>query len=148
MSVTSDGELVVARVLGLTLSFEFDLALQMSIALRTEALHAKRAALIRSRSMHAFGVLHNATADREAVSRFRPQAPRPLAGRDVEIKQVGTTVAWRIGRHTLTLPFADALRVSRWLLVNGRIAQGAAGDTTDWSKIANVDAAQARERNI
>ena len=148
MAVDAHGELVTMAVLGLMFSFEFDLALKMAVALRIEARHAKRSVNDKSWTMRMFGRLHNATPERVAPARWKAKIPSALKAHDVDIHQTGSTVAWRIGPHTLTLPYEDCFTVAQWLTVAGRAARDAAGEKGDWLKIANVGAAEARERNL
>lgn len=147
-AVDVDGELVTLALMGLMFSFEFDLALQMAVALRVEARHAKRSVRDTSWTTRMHGRLHNATPERVAPSRWRAKIPAALKGHDIDIHQTGSTVAWRIGPHTLTVPYDDCFTLAQWLTVAGRAARDAAGEKGDWLKLANAGAAEARERNL
>jgi hypothetical protein len=146
--VDVDGELVTLELMGLMFSFEFDLALKMAVALRIEARYAKRSVHDASYTIRLHGRLHNATPERVAPARWRAKIPAALKNRDIDIQQTGSTVAWRIGPHTLTIPYEDCFTLAQWLTVAGRAARDAAGEKEDWLKIANVGAAEARERNL
>lgn len=137
LAVSTAGELVLLSVLDLSVSMEFQPALELACAMRMEAAVAKRIAGDDASRKSVFGVLTNGTPERAPQSRFRRALPERLAARDLKVRHVGSTVEVYFGKRVLTFGYKDALRVAQWLRVRGKEARNAARERAHWSELAD-----------
>ena len=137
VAVEVSGELVLLGVGGFKVSLEFQPALELAAALRSEAAVAKRIAGDDASRKNVLGVLTNATPEKQPVSRFRKELPARLAARDLAVRHAGTNVEIHFGRQVMTLGYRDAMRVAQWLRVRGKQARNAAGERTHWAQLAS-----------
>lgn len=137
LAVSTAGELVLLSVRDLSVSLEFQPALELACAMRMEAAVAKRIAGDDTSRKTMFGVLSNGTPERAPQSRFRRALPERLAARDLKVRHVGQTVEVHFGRQVLTLGYKDAIRVAQWIRVRAKEARNAARERAHWSELAD-----------
>ena len=140
VAVSTRVELVVLAIGNVTWSLEFDLALQISAALKHHARVAKACAGDDSRIFAVAGILHDASAPKTRRQRWAEALPERLRGRDVAVNNRGQLVTLRIGPTTATIPYKDAQRIAKWLRMRGKQAKNRTGERAHWSQIVEAGA--------
>lgn len=142
VSVTSRGALVILAIGNVVRSLEFDVALRVAEEMSQAAKLAKRKCGDASRRYRTAGTLHDATAEKEAVSRFNRSTPERLS--EIEAYTDGFVVNLRVGRDILGIPYEAALTISQWIRLRAKEARNAVGETAHWSDLVKPVHAEVR----
>ncbi|HRC61697.1 MAG TPA: hypothetical protein PLX85_00565 [Dehalococcoidia bacterium] len=140
VEVAAQGEIVTMAIGNVRWSLEFDLALLIASGLR----HFGRIAKLCAGDQHNFfamsGVLVDLNAPKPRRKRWGEALPERLRKHDVTVNHRGQLVTLRIGRHTVSFPYAEAQKVAKWLRLRGKQARNAANERAHWSRIAPMEA--------
>lgn len=148
VSVSCEGEQVVFRNGNVAFTLDFQVALELALAMKVEARYAKMAAGVEGFAWRVFGVLTDLNAPAPKRRRFAPALPERLKARQIAVHQVGQLVNVKIGSIEMGFPFREAGKVAQWIRVRGKEARNNARELAHWSKLVPANSILLPERRV
>lgn len=139
IEVAAVGELVVLSLGNLAYSMEFDLALQVAADMTAAARDVKKSTGDKSRRYRVAGSMHDATPDKQVLTRFHTKLPERIARKDIGVRLKGAMVVLRLYKTEADIPYEAALSISQWLRVRAKEARNEAGEEAHWSDLVKQD---------